>query len=591
MQTTRKSVKQARSRAEASAWTTQRIIHALDALDLIDHRFIDHCKSMREELVPALLQAMDESDGIAKLNAGLLLLHLGETDGTVGIIECLRSNDPSLHAKTLFGLSILPLESVHEQSPFWKEPPVPINAEQLFLELKPLLTQPDTQVGNLALQVVTKLNLPEVDKYLRPLLRYPSRKVQTNLLNRWFARRQENHDALEVAEELLFGSEADPNENYWVVAALEKYCRGNKPELAKYAAALLARFVSGTVDYPGNTMTNLISRALSGLKAARYPEEAAILESVLGSSVKDWRRGAALERLAELDGMARADQLIDALSDRTLRSFAANGIAKIAAGSNNHRLIEALCSALKNEDRDGVKRTLTDAVITVGGKNVTVALEQISGQLTPDAAMRVFWLQNNLTPQQAIERLVQAGAIPIPDQDLIHKIDAQWRQNQRPLSVIFSLLFGVNRLVWFDCETSRLHPDYVGLMEDLAEISREVFLMQFISQRVNPATDESEIMFVVGDRAYSFTARDFGDWYDVEFVIKGLNAALIDSGSRERFIALFTGDQTSSITFAPEVMFRQAARELGLPLEADYQASMKAGVAFEQYVRTKLEDA
>lgn len=71
------------------------------------------------------------------------------------------------------------------------------------------------------------------------------------------------------------------------------------------------------------------------------------------------------------------------------------------------------------------------------------------------------------------------------------------------------------------------------------------------------------------DKAFKFTARNLGDWHDERAVIAGLNEALQDAGREERFMQLYTGDQTCLVTFAPEPAFRQTAAVLHLPLEDD----------------------
>ena len=250
------SLEQARSRAKAREWTTDRVVRELDRLDLIDQRFIGHCRTMREELVPALLGAMHESRGTAKLNASLLLLHLGDCRGTEGIVQCLRSDDEELQRKTLLRVTFLPLEPFSADSWPSREPPVPLDAQPLFREIERFLAQPDTRTGILALETAMKLDLPEVEECVRPLLKHPSRKVRTDVLNRWYARRCLDQGAFQVAQELLFDQEARPDDNYWVIAALEAYCKCDSRELTTAAAELLARFVRANVNYPGNSMTN-----------------------------------------------------------------------------------------------------------------------------------------------------------------------------------------------------------------------------------------------------------------------------------------------------------------------------------------------
>ena len=90
------SVAEAQKRAAAQAWTVQRILSELEHLDLVDSHFIAHCETLRDELVPLLIQAMHEQDSVARLKASLLLLHLDEPLGTDGIVSCIRDDNEEL---------------------------------------------------------------------------------------------------------------------------------------------------------------------------------------------------------------------------------------------------------------------------------------------------------------------------------------------------------------------------------------------------------------------------------------------------------------------------------------------------------------
>jgi hypothetical protein len=581
----RLSVEQARERAKAQAWTTQRILSELESIDLFDPHIKRHCRTLRDELVPALLHAVRERESFARLNASLLLLYLNEPEGTDGVIACLRDTDENLRIRTLSSISVLPLQSLGESTSVWHEPPVPLKRELILTELLRFIAYPDSTAGSIALDVATKLDLPEADRLMRPLLAHSSPKVRLKVL-RWLARHGENHGALGVARSLLFASDRDFHTAYWVVAALTDYCKTNRSELAGPAADILADYIRSAVNRPDNQTTNLIWRALKGIAAAHHPEERQLLETVLHSSADDWRRGVALERLGDLEGEAGLERLQHALSDATLRKYAAKSIARTAEGHSLPGLIDALVSAAQTETRERVLGELIGALIAVGVAPAT--LEQFSDRLNPGDVMRVHWLVNRLTPRMAIDRLVEAGVIPRPEEDVIRKIEDRWQQQRSPYSIILDLLAESHRLTGFDTETGMVTVNYLKLIDMFLDISREEFRAEAFSQEVNPTSGESEIQFVCDERVYSFTARNFGDWYDVEAVIHGLNQALEESESAERFIVLYTGDQTCLVTFAPGAAFRRMARELRLPLEDDVQASMKRGVAFEEYVRSSL---
>jgi hypothetical protein len=511
---------------------------------------------------------------------------MGEPDGTDGIIACLRTNDPDLQVKTLVALTILPLRPLDENTPSWWESPVPLRQEALFAALVPLLQDPASQVGGIALEAATKLDVPQADIQLMPLIQHPSRKVRTKVLY-WLAQRGEDRGAFRAAEALLFALPHSPHDDYWVLQALSIYCEGDNPDLARCAADLLVRYIHANVDRSDNYTTNHVCTAMSGIEAMQHPEEMQALESVIQSSLKDWGRGVALARLGELEGRAGILRLQRALTDPKLREYAAKGIAKAARGHTSAALVETLVAALRKETREQVLGALIDALIAVGA-DVASILDQVPKQLEPYAAMRVFWLTKRLVPRIAAEKLVRSGATPSPSEELLTQLDERWQTDRQPSDVVLSLLHASNRLTGFDCEASTVPVDYVDLIDRLIEISRDTFEVEAISQQPPTNATDYEIQFVHGDKVYHFKARDLGDWYDVGPVIQTLNRALCDAGRAERFVLLYSGGQGCLVTFVPEPAFRHVARELCLPLEDDYLAAVNRGMAYEQHVRDSL---
>jgi hypothetical protein len=367
-----------------------------------------------------------------------------------------------------------------------------------------------------------------------------------------------------------------------VISALDTYCKGEDPALARRSAALLIRYVLANLNRSDNETANLVSKALYAIAAAQHPKEAKVLKAVLQSNVKDWSRGVALKRLAELEHEAGILRLQRALSDPRLCEHAARGIAKLARGRTDGPLVDALVTALRGEKRERVRNELVDALVALEA-DVTTILAENSGQLSPHVVMRVFWQVNGITPRIAAEWLVRAGIIPPPSAESLAQIE-QDCEGEPGAGSIFPLLHGAGRLLFFDCETGVFPVDYVDLVDDLMAISRDVFEIEAVSQRSPQDSEGYVVQFVSGDRVYRSTPQDFGDWYAVEAVVSVLNEALSDAGREERFVLLYTGDQTCLVTFAPEEAFRQVAHELCIPLEQDYRAAMDRGIAYEQHV-------
>jgi hypothetical protein len=580
------AVAQARARANAQEWTTQRIISELGALELFDHRFRRHCESIRDELLPVLREAMRGPASLASLNAGFLLLYLGEPDGTDGVVACLHTLDEPLRRQALVHLSLLPLRPLSPDQPFLIESPVPLKRDLIFAEITGLIDKMDSEIGELALKVTLKLDIPEANQLIPQYLTHSSRKVRTDVLQ-WLARRHEDRGALAIAEALLFDSN-ETQDIYWVMSALESYCASNQPELAQRAAGLLARYIRTYGQQPDNTTANLVWRAIGGIAKAQYPEEKQLLETVLNFSTTDWRRGIALERLGEIEGLAGVQRLQLALSEPSLRGFAAKGIAKLMHGQSDSLLVESLTQAAQDETRQEVVRDLVSALIAMSDADAKLVLENLSERLDPLQTMRVYWHLNNLTPRAAIDQFVQAKIIPVPSDEVIDKLEEYWEGDHQPFGFILELLHSQKRISWFDCETSWVQVNYKDLMGTLLDIAKDVFPVEAVSQQVYEESGESDVQFVYNNKAYTIKARYFGDWYDVEAVFYGLNTVLAETNLAERFLLLYTGDQTCIPVFLPELAFRQIAANLRIPLEDKYYSAMNSGVAYEQYVVSKV---
>lgn len=565
------SVDRAHAKAKSKAWTVEKIRSQLDSIPQFDHKFWAHCKSMQDELVPALLEAMQNQASMARLNASLLLLHLGEPNGTDGIIACLRDPDETLREKTLLHLSLLPPEPFFfaKNSPYTQSQPVSIKKAPLFAELRTFLSQSNAYHIGLALSAIRNMNLSGTETHIQPLLKHPSRDVRAGALS-WYASRSDSADAFPAAEELLFAEDVLPTDNFGIVQSLGIYCKRENQDLAVPAAELLARFILAYVDYPGNYMANLISNAMNGLKVAGYIQERQLAQAVFQSKEQDWRRGAALRRLAEINGKTEINLLQESLSDRILRPFAAQGITIVFEGRDEIGLTESLIQALWNENRENDVGHLISALIAVTGRSAASLVEGLK-PLPPYEAMRVHWLSNKIDPQKAVSLLVKAKVIIPPAQEQIRRIEEEWDTNYRASSVVFNLLTDAERLFWFDGETGKVPVDYIWLLEEFVKISHGVFDAESFSQETDKETGETEVQFVLGNRVHTLKTHDYGDWYDVESLLQGVNEALSKLGRSEQFIWLYTGDQTCAVTFAPERAFRKAAHALRLPLEDDFQ--------------------
>jgi hypothetical protein len=75
-------------------------------------------------------------------------------------------------------------------------------------------------------------------------------------------------------------------------------------------------------------------------------------------------------------------------------------------------------------------------------------------------------------------------------------------------------------------------------------------------------------VYTAGERLRA-EARNLGDWYDVEAVINLLNAAAKERGSKSRFVALASDDQTMAVLGAPAGAIARAIQGDLIEISAD----------------------
>lgn len=543
---------------------------------------ISYCRGVKDELIPVLLRIMREERGQRRLNASLLLAYLGDLRGTEGIIQSLE--DRELERWTLILLTSMNIEADRGRALRNYEIPIfgTIDHQAVFQAIKKYLEDPEQENGKLALQLATELYVPEADKMIRILLHHPSYNIRSEVLFRFFAERDIDEGALDVAEKMLFEI---PSDAYWVRAALKKYCTYGKNHRNR-AAELLARDIKAWFNSPSD-ITNILLHNLPALKASSYPNEKELLEMLWNSPVKDTRRGYALERLSEFDGLTRKGDLLKSLSDPQLRSFAGKGLELVAANTGDREVVKALLDAIAKENNiyeTNTRSILINALIAVGG-DPALLLESLPPDIPPYELTKLYWLAKKLSPRKLIAKLVKNQVIePLPPK-LINAIESKWRETQNPPQVVGQIFEHAQQWHWFDVESGMIPSDYEELLYDLAKISKGQLRLTKIVQKYLPKEEKSEITLEANNETYHFTTTDNVDYYDTESVFNGLNSFLKHLNKEEQYILLYTGDQTATVIFAKAKPFIEIAHEFIIPLQQDFDNAYQSGVPYEKYVR------
>ncbi|MEQ8855664.1 hypothetical protein [Gimesia sp.] len=147
----------------------------------------------------------------------------------------------------------------------------------------------------------------------------------------------------------------------------------------------------------------------------------------------------------------------------------------------------------------------------------------------------------------------------------------------------------------FDAETSKIPCRHDRLILDFANASKGKFTPQWPVEYWHSKNEEDfdapyTVQFVLENRLYRTGAENYGDWYDVEAIVRLINFALETTGRPERFITEQSGGQIASFIFADPFTFVPIARRYGLPLSTDPAEAMRKGLEFEERVINQLRE-
>ncbi len=589
------SIEQAQERErEQNTLTPEQVLETIRPTDLLDPKVYAKLQQMKSQLIPYLRQAMQEHQGYTRLNAGSLLLHLGEAEGTEAFVTALRHPDePHLPRSVLIELETMKLRApLKAMDIFSHIQPLPLRRQDVFAAVVPDLQNSNADLRKFAVEVLANLDLPETEETILPLLQDRDREVRLAVV-RWFAIHNQDRTALDVAEALLFSQTLGEDSIIsGVIRSLEDYIEGSPPVFVQRAVDLLARYVLSTIQQPRLPADDAIARmnqsfvanslhwALEAIAKANPPQEKEILMSVVDSTAEAWVRGNALERLSQLDRKAALPRLQTALNDRELGQYAAETLAELIRNQPNAltemdqpAAIQTVLERLNQEQRPDTIARFLDTLIAMNGDMEAIDPAVID-LLDPVQKMQVVWSRRKLTPRQLGDRLIETAIIdPLNDQQW-QKIEQLWQQSRSAFNIAIELLATRNRIIAFDAETT-IPVDYKKLIEDLLEISQPEFQVSAIAQFAQQdAFDFSEyVQFVYKQQVHRFAPEEMGDWYDVDATLKALNRALQDEGRLERFIALAPDGQFPIIVFAPDAAFRAIADEFAIPLAQPLQDS------------------
>jgi hypothetical protein len=149
-----------------------------------------------------------------------------------------------------------------------------------------------------------------------------------------------------------------------------------------------------------------------------------------------------------------------------------------------------------------------------------------------------------------------------------------------------AILVAAGQAHWFDVETGLYPNQHDSLMRSLAGLVAPELDDAVFEERAPVVDDESEpyqLLAYADGTQYRTKARNLGDWYDVDAVLRLMNAIMEDRRADARYTNLATKDQTLIVVAAPPAAIEKAVKggllKLGNPSEAE-----RVGKEFEERV-------
>jgi HEAT repeat protein len=563
------TAEEARRLASERAFTARRFLAALDRGGYTNVDLATVPAAERDLALPALRAMACQRSGVIRLNAARALVELGDRLGGEVLIDCLQSEDSTLRKGAIDRVSWINFRDR------MRSPNPPFDADALLVALEPSLADLDRWNRKRALSFVGYLETPKAFDRLVAFLgdARPDMRAEAACM---LGDAGYDRGALAVIEELL--REPRSPYRYFLIRALEHLCKSTDADLRSRAAAVAVGFVRNNLDehrhsaLDANSLANDVWHCMDGIAAACSPEQRDILNGalrqvlheVLASKLVWWIRGMALTRLAQMEGQAGVARLIAALSDPDLRKDALEGLASLAAGSNDAAVLAALGNEIQQGSATHIS-ALVKAFLAVGGNAKNFARDVVD-RLEPEMTTTVRWLINDIGPREAAAKLQPAcGDIPASE-EVLQDLEAKWQAKPNTDHVIWGLLQGWKRIAFPFYKTVQSPVDHDETVRELAAISGGHFSVDEVVQMTEGSGD-FRLLLVHKGLGYSFPVQNHGRWCNVRAVIDGLNDILDGLGRAERFIEISSGtSDVAVVTFARADIFMPLAHELGVRL-------------------------
>lgn len=510
-----------------------------------------------------------------RLKAAEVLMRLNIDRGWAFHLQCLTDPNVELRLAALKSLAAYQIR------------PEQLQGEQAKLVVN-LLDDKDPRVVVAAAELCQKSNVTGSEVKLRQLLKSGQAKDPAKLAAclAGVASTKESVDALlpHVLKKTVDGYQ------WGSVYNLEGLLKNPDPEISEPVRQAIYTY---TLKFPEEKYDQTLVRDLTQVAGSQSKD---LLLDIQKNATDPASQLYATEALARLDPDNAVDILLTQLAKGKFASDLIGEMANYATPDDYAKITQQLL-AMKSPWDSRVVLLCYEKLGSQGKQFV----EQNADRLDPHAQEVAYWKSQNLDLRTALNDFYAAGILPkTPDEILA--LMKQPKRNQTTASEIdfndpgelLGALGWAEIVTMFDSETGMIPSNHDELLADWGAATGgkwkpECPVQNWLQESSEDFNAPYIVEFLSGDRLYRVGAENYGDWYDVEAVLRLANFSLKKMGKPEQFIPLESDGQFMMLVFADPAKFIPLAKKYRMPLSEDAAQGMKKGKDFEQRVLEQID--
>lgn len=378
------------------------------------------------------------------------------------------------------------------------------------------------------------------------------------------------------------------------IYAMKEFAKKEADAAQRAEIALLMRgAISRVMHNSDHRADNYASQMLATLAAAAPSWEADFLEQVVRSRLDGGERLGAIERFAKLRGRASLEVLLQLADDAPVAHVVAKAIGRLGKQAATPEVLSRLERMLDETQNQWVPSAAARALISFGEAASPVLVRNLK-KFDPWTAFTVRVKTAGIDAAALIERLFTAGILDDDRRGLIKP--SMITKMQKALDVgdgfeaVTKFLWRVRAIYTFDMEWYPV-PDYSVLLRRLTRIGGS--RVKITAIRVQMDGDACrEVNCTIAGQPARFAPEFWGNFVDLEAVLRGLNDSLAAAGLRERFANLQHDDPIACVIVGHDAGLTKLAETLGLPLDVGTNAPIVSEMAAEQHAaaQTMMRD-